>query len=162
MKSSNNYKNEIKILLLDSIFFTNDDYLILENLFKLIDSIDNIKLKKIKNFLENNHHLKAFERNKAFYEISDIERDYNLRHNSAIAILIILKISNYKNEGMRFMINNYIEQKNYRSYLHKIYYLIIIENKYILKNNLNSINLNYEDNENIFLKLKKLFSFLKS
>jgi hypothetical protein len=45
MKSSNNYKNEIKILLLDSIFFTNDDYLILENLFKLIDSIDNIKLK---------------------------------------------------------------------------------------------------------------------
>jgi hypothetical protein len=60
------------------------------------------------------------------------------------------------------MINNYIEQKNYRSYLHKIYYLIIIENKYILKNNLNSINLNYEDNENIFLKLKKLFSFLKS
>lgn len=152
MKISNNHKNDVKILLFDSIYFYNDDYLILANLFNLIDSIDDLELKKIKLFLENNHHIKTLEKNKNYWEISNVERSYKLRLSSVIMILILIRIvAIKKNEEIRFLINKYIEQENYRHLMHQLDYI----EKNLLRKILNSINLKYENEKSIFFKLKK-------
>lgn len=142
MKISNNHKNDVKILLFDSIYFYNDDYLILANLFNLIDSIDDLELKKIKLFLKNNHHIKTLEKNKNYWEISNVERSYKLRLSSVIMILILIRIvAIKKNEEIRFLINKYIEQENYRHLMHQLDYI----EKNLLRKILNSINLKYEN-----------------
>lgn len=154
MKFQDNDKNEIKKLLYDSIFFTINDSLTIYNLFNFIDSMNDSQLEKTKIFLEKTKNLKVYEENKQFSEIKYLERRFNLRLSTVIIILILLKIVYQdQNEEMRFLINRYLEQENYRHFLH----ILNCMNIEIFQNILNSINFEYEKKRNIFQKLKKIF-----
>ena len=154
MKFTNDDKNEIKKLLYNSIFFTKNDSMIIYNLFDFIDSMTDSQIEKTKIFLEKIKNLKVSEENKEFSEIKYLERRFDLRLSTVIVILILLKIvCQDQNEEMRFLINKYLEQENYRHFLHILNYM----NIEISQNIMNPINFEYKKRRNIFQKLKKIF-----
>ena len=84
-------KNAIKIMFFDSIFFNQNDYQILSDIFTIIDLMNNEKLKKLEIFLKKNN-TKIKEKNRFLYELYIFENRNNVRLSTICVIYILIKI----------------------------------------------------------------------
>lgn len=153
MKKTNK-KDQIKLLLLNTLFFSQNDELLLKNLFNFIDSMNQTELEKTKMFLEKNQHTKSFEENRDFYKLVSLEIVNDIRTSTLFVIFILLKIAQQERyKEIRFIINEYLEQENYKLLLHRLEY-VFFDNIHV-ERILNNINKSY-NKKNIFQKFKDL------
>ena len=125
-----------------------------KNLFNFIDSLNQAELKKITMFLEKNIHTKSFEENRKFYKLVSVEIENDIRTSTLFVIFIFFKIAEKeRNRKIRFIINEYLEQENYRLLAHRLEF--IFSDNIQVKRILNNIDRVY-NKKNIFQKFKAL------
>lgn len=139
-------KNAIKIMFFDSIFFNQNDYQILSDIFTIIDLMNNEKLKKLEIFLKKNN-TKIKEKNRFLYELYIFENRNNVRLSTICVIYILIKIYD---EDFFCVLYKFIQQQNYRIALHEINSILRSQNEFIKI--LNSINIEYEK-QNKFINI---------
>lgn len=153
MKKTNE-KDQIKLLLLNNLFFSENDELLVKNLFNFINSMNQTELKKTKMFLKKNMHTKSFEESRKFYKLVGVEIENDIRTSTLFVIFIFFKIAEKERHiEIRFIINQYLEQENYRLFAHRLEF--IFSDNIIIMRILNNIDKLY-NKKNIFQKFRDL------
>lgn len=153
-------KNKAKIVIFDSIFLNERDYTMLSDLYNLIDSANEIEVKKILILFANIKNNKTYEKYKSIGDLTKEEFYNSFRYSTIFRIYLMLKIFGKERKiDINFLINDSIHQENYNELIHKFKSFYREESNLLI----NLVNLHYnkeEEKNSIFYQLKKLFSRL--